>query len=100
MKTLSLKTLHEIEELESSMNQEVAANRAEGDLLWQKIKELWSRLKEDEDDEGHLCFKKVNHSSKIQLGGDKPEIIYKPTVLRGVSLNFKVLDRLLHFLYF
>jgi hypothetical protein len=86
VKILSSKTLKEMEEMQSSLHQEVVANREKSEALWRKIRELWSRLTIEE--EVRMAFEKVHKGANIEIEGHT-ELVFKPTVLRGVSYQIK-----------
>lgn len=79
LKALSRKTLKALQELERHCVHQLEANKQQGEALWQKIRELWSRL--SADDEMILAFSQVHRP----ISTDTWEEIYKPSVLKGVS---------------
>ncbi|XP_021951997.1 protein regulator of cytokinesis 1 isoform X4 [Folsomia candida] len=89
IKILSLTTLHRMEELEATMHQELTTDRNEADRLWQKIRELWSRLKVGE--ELQFAFEKVHSGIQCQIG-DKKEMVFKPVILQGLRSELKHLE--------
>jgi len=83
LKVLSMKVLQDMEELELNLKSQVHENAADGEKLWEKIRQLWSRLSIDE--EIRIAFEKV-HRGIPNPTGEKNEITYKPSALKGVGI--------------
>lgn len=83
-KILTLKVLNAMEELDAEFKNQVQLNTEEGERLWQKIRELWSRLSIEE--EIQYGFENV-HKSVEKIVGDKKKAIYTPGVLKGVRFH-------------
>lgn len=81
LKALSRRILKTLQDLERNCIHQLEANKHQGDALWQKIRELWSRL--SADDEMMLAFSQVHRPISIVTWGQ----IYKPSVLKGVSFT-------------
>lgn len=95
IKAFSRRTLKALQDLERNCIHQLEANKAQGDTLWQKIRELWSRL--SADDEMMLVFTQVHRP----ISKGTWEDIYKPSVLKGVSFTewFALILQRSRFLY-
>ncbi|CAL8122456.1 unnamed protein product [Orchesella dallaii] len=86
IKVLSQEVLQKLHEVNSNLQHQLEVNREQGEKYWQKIRELWSRLSEDE--EVMHAFVQVHRPCSTNTWND----VYKPSVLRGLHNEWERLE--------
>ncbi|ODM95652.1 Protein regulator of cytokinesis 1 [Orchesella cincta] len=86
IKVLSQEILQKLDEMKLNLQHHLENNKEQGEKYWQKIRELWSRLSEDE--EVIHAFVQVHRPFSTETWKD----IYKPSVLKGLHNEYDRLE--------